>query len=158
MLSDASLKMVFVYAAYGKSMMNAHKLELQLLAILSFYSEKLPEKCTAESMNKMTFGALVNLFAKCLNPPERLIDELDNMVYFRNELAHRISNLMILGAKSYEWHETVIAELNEIDSYFKETIEMLSPYIKECYKKMNLTEEKINEMAFVVNPHLQKGR
>lgn len=156
MLSDKSLQMIFVYAAYGKSMMSAHKLELKLLAIVSCYPERLPEKCTAESVGKMTFGALVNLFVKCFNPPEELIEELDNMIYFRNELAHRISNLIILRAKSYEWHEAVIKELGEIDSYFKETREMLSPYIKECHKKLNVTEEKINKIAFVINPYLQK--
>lgn len=48
MISDASLQMVFVHAAYGRSMMAAHRLEQRLLAIVSCYPEKLPEKYTAE--------------------------------------------------------------------------------------------------------------
>jgi hypothetical protein len=76
------------------------------------------------------------------------VEELDNMVYFRNELAHRISNFIVLKATSHEWHDKVIKELGEIESYFNEAQEILLPYIEVCHKKLNLNEEKISEIAF----------
>jgi len=157
MISDASLKMIFVYAAYGRSMMAAHQLEQNLLAIVSSHPEKLPEKYTAEKVRKMTLGSLVNIFINCYSPPEELVEELDNMIYFRNELAHRISNFIVSTASSHKWHDEVISELAEIESFFEETNELLSPYIEACYKKLNISKEKMNEIAFSLYPHLKRN-
>lgn len=157
MISDASLQMVFVHAAYGRSMMAAHRLEQSLLVILSCYPDNFPEKYTAEKIGKMTLGSLVNVFVNCFSPPEELVEELENMIYFRNELAHRISNFIISKTSSIEWHDGIMRELGEIESFFEETNELLSPYVEACYKKLNLSKEKINEIAFSIYPHFRKN-
>lgn len=105
----------------------------------------------------MTLGSLVDVFVHCFSPPEDHVEELDNMIYCRNELAHRISNFIISKASSSEWHDGIIRELGEIESFFEEINELLSPYIEACYKKLNLSEEKINEIAFSMHPHFRKN-
>jgi hypothetical protein len=150
-----SLKMHLIYAAYGRAMMRAHSLEMKLSTILMGHSIKNKRIPAPMKIKQMTFGLLVKTFIQEFRPSDYLEEELDNMVYFRNELAHRISDIVFnaIGGKG-EWHEKIIIELSEIESYFAETDELLSPYFQECYEITNTSKETLLNIAQAIYPKL----
>lgn len=78
------------------------------------------------------------------------------MVYFRNELAHRASEIIARAATYSEWHERAINEFSEIESFFLETKLLLSPYSEKCYEITKVSKEKVYEIAYSMYPGIRE--
>lgn len=155
--SMSSLQLLLVHAAYGRAMISAHDLEMQLSAILMCHLIENEVDLSVEQIRRMTLGQLVRKFTSELKPSSALEEELDNMVYFRNELAHRASAIITRAATHEEWHERAITELGEIESYFLETKLLLSPYFEKCYEITKISKDKIYEIASSLYPGIKVG-
>lgn len=153
----SSLQLVLVHAAYGRAMISAHDLEMQLSAILMCHLIGNEVDLTAEQIKRMTLGQLVKKFTNELKPSNVLEEELENMVYFRNELAHRASEIIACAATHIEWHERAIAEFGEIESYFLEAKLLLLPYFEKCYEITKVSKERIYEIARSMYPGIKVG-
>jgi hypothetical protein len=76
------------------------------------------------------------------------------MVFFRNNLAHRISETIISAAVHENWSERVVDELVEIANFFRETINLLEPYMERSYRAMNASEEDLLKIVNRLYPGL----
>ena len=108
-------------------------------------------------IKKMPLGALVKRFNNRLSPGDRLSEELDNMVFFRNQLAHRIADTILQCSSSEQWMLKVTEELNEIASLFEETLTLLSPYIEYCCETLGVTHSEVRMLFDSIYPNIGKG-
>jgi hypothetical protein len=141
-------------AAYGRAMRMAHLLELKLVVLLMCHAVENNYPIDRESIKKMTLGALTKEFIAKFYPSNELAEELDNMVFFRNNLAHRISETIISAAVHENWSERVVDELVEIANFFRETINLLEPYMERSYRAMNASEEDLLKIVNRLYPGL----
>lgn len=147
-------KLLLVNEAYGRAMLSAHALEFRLssLLICKLATSKNASDSEVEVIKKLPLGLLIKKFTAEFDPSESLLEELDNMLHFRNELAHRIAIMILREALHSEWEGRLILELQQISEYFCETMEMLTPYVQEYTLKLGLTTEKILELGYEVYP------
>ena len=153
-------RMYAVFAAYGKAMMSAHTLERRLagLIIASVTDTSLPgaEKTTEiERVGRLTLGQLIKEFNASHSPQEELAEELDNMLFFRNELAHRIADTILAAAVEREWEEHIVQELTEYASMFSETSELLRPYTDAWFANHSIDQHKILEAVLKLYPGIK---
>lgn len=153
-LTYKQLQTILVQAAYGKAMMRAHHLELKLATFLMCHAVENNYKISHDAIKRMTLGVLVNEFINIYAPPEQIEEELDNMVFFRNELAHRISESILLQSVHDDWQQRVIDELATIEGYFRETDILLTPYMERSYSAINITEVDMLQVAKQIYPGL----
>lgn len=141
-----------VFAAYGRAMLDAHGLELRLATLLSvriFFGGG-PQDEQSKALTKIEqqpMGNLIRDFITHYRPSEALMEELDNMLYFRNELAHRISGMILLAAKNEDWETPLIKELTEMSEIFNDTQKLLEPFMAECRNKVGVPEETMRELG-----------
>lgn len=148
--------LLLVYATYGKTMLQAHSLELTLKTLLIFHLETYSERHVSINdsivkLNRMTLGMLIDEFLKRFSPNEELAEELDNLLFYRNLLTHRISDFIINKAINPNLYETVINELEEIRGYFIEVKPLLEPYMSAARSKLGVSKEQLLEMAQTFN-------
>ena len=74
------------------------------------------------------------------------------MLYFRNKLTHRISEMVLRKGSKADWQERLLRELVEIDSYFRETSGMLNKHVDCWLEKVGLSRKKLVEIAFKLYP------
>ena len=153
-LSDKDVELTMLHACYGKAVLSAHLLEMRLALFLECHAVEHGYRAPHDAIQKMTLGVLVNEFIDKYDPSETLVEELDNMVFFRNELAHRISNMIFRRAAGADWHERIIQELIHIDGFFRDTIALLSPYTDNCHRILGVTELQLRRIASRVYPGL----
>ena len=137
--------------------MAAHSLERRLGALLvaRICERALSQSDHATAMathNRLPLGVLIERFIQEYVPPEDLVEELDNMLYFRNELTHRVSEQVVAACRTAKWEETFIAEMFEITTYFRETNDALRPYTTEWFLKNGLCESEVIEKAITLYP------
>ena len=153
-MDTRSLQLVLVHAAYGRSMIVAQSLESKLIVFLMSHAIENGYPINNDSLKKLTMGALVNQFIDKYKPSEELSDELISMVYFRNELAHRIIDTICCEAADDCWQDRVIEELTSIESYFHETNLLLKPYMERSHIVLKVTAEDTHELARKIYPGL----
>lgn len=150
-------RLLVVHAAYGRAMLDAHSLELTLCTLL-FVRAAIQEHSESERQNdqsrleRLTLGELMREFNAAYSPSENIQEELDNMLYFRNELTHRISQMILLAATRCEWEARMIEELSEISQMFRETKALLEPFIEDCWKRLGCSDEKMREVMYRLYP------
>jgi hypothetical protein len=144
-----------VYAAYGEAILMAHSLEKHLAALLTCHAtdlklSKLEMARELEKVSKMTMGQLAAKFCEIFNPDENVREELGNMLYFRNDLTHRISNSMLFAARERDWDTKLLQELSEIAQMFVETRQLLKPYSEKwlAENQINMNEMVLKLLAF----------
>ncbi|MGN6739603.1 hypothetical protein [Dyella sp.] len=142
-LTAKKLQLMLVHAAYGRAMMKAHQLEMHLSTLLLCHAieNKLPSG--PDHIKRMTLGTLAREFVEKYGPSDYVAEEIDNMVFFRNELAHRISEHIVRATTDEEWHEKFIEELGEVEDMFVDTIKLLGPYMEQCYRFMGATHDDL---------------
>lgn len=146
-LTAKKLQLMLVHAAYGRAMMKAHQLEMHLSTLLLCHAIKHKLPGDLSSIKRMTLGALSRGFVEKYNPSDEVAEEIDNMVFFRNELAHRISESIVRAAMDESWHERFVEELGEIEGMFADTINLLDPYMEQCYRSMGVTRDDLLTIA-----------
>jgi hypothetical protein len=150
-------RMYAVYAAYGKAMMSAHALERHLAAILVTHISDTTapgqdRTAAIERLDRMTFGQLIKEFVSTHSPAEKLMEELDNMLYFRNDLAHRMADTVLAAAMAHEWEERLIERLTEWDLMFRETNDLLRPFTNRWIEKHNINYDKVFSAVLKLYP------
>ena len=155
-LTETERKLV-VFAAYGRTMLHAHALEFRLATILSvrIMFVDAPEQERENRIKRIresTFGVLIKDFVIECAPNEDIQEELDNMLFFRNELTHRISKTILLAAQKPEWEVRVATELEEMSQMFIETEELLEKFVEELRAKIGWKEEIMQEFAARMYP------
>lgn len=151
---DKDIQLTMLHACYGKAVLSAHLLEMRLSLFLVCHAVEHGYGAPHEAIKKMTLGVLVNEFIEKYDPSESLAEELDNMVFFRNELAHRVSSMIFCRAANDDWHDRIIQELIDIEGYFKDTIALLSPYMDNCHRVLGVTKSQLQQIASRVYPGL----
>ncbi len=141
-----------VFAAYGRAMLNAHGLELQLATLLSvrtiFAGGTKDERIRALArIEQQPMGNLIRDFIASYEPSEEIMEELDNMLYFRNELAHRVSRMILIAATKGDWKIPLIKELTEISEMFRDTGRLLEPFMEACRNQVGVPEEIMQELG-----------
>ena len=150
-------RMYAVYAAYGKAMMVAHSLERQLATLLIVYvTEKTAPGPQREEelgrIGRITMGQLISRFTVAYSPSEELQEELDNMLFFRNELAHRIVDSVVSATMEKEWEGKLIQELSEWTEMFRETTKLLEPYSEAWFRKQGIDRNKLLQNILSIYP------
>jgi hypothetical protein len=158
----AQERLLLVHAAYGRSMLAAHRLELTLGTLLVCQTTLEIEPGTKrrseiDRIGRLTLGQLIKLFISKFSPNEDLQQELSNTLFFRNELVHRISETILNATRSIEWEEVVITEMNAIIGYFADSSKLLEPYITEWKLKVGLTDELFAELVSAAYPGAKIG-
>jgi hypothetical protein len=158
-ISDLSRadRMYAVYMAYGKSMISAHALERLLAAILVAYvcdttPPGQPRSDGIERIDRMTFGQLLREFVSTHSPTDDLVEELENMLYFRNELAHRMADTITAAAMDKDWEERLVQKLMEWDVMFRETSDLLRPIINGWVEEHKIDFEKVLSAVLKLYP------
>jgi len=143
-------------------MLSAHALELKLTTLLVLrldavdISERQLEAKTAQ-IKRLPLGPLIKRFIAEYRVEDELCEELDNMLYFRNELAHRISDSVLGEALDPGLRYRLVTELLEIQSYFQEKSAMLKPYVDEWLHANGLTRQKLVSIGMTVYKGLESG-
>ncbi len=167
MNSNAPLKnaewMILVEGAYGRAMLRAHGLEMELASMLlcnatatsrgQVVGERVT-RLTKEQILRLPLGLLIKHFVAAFSVSEDIADELDNLLFFRNELAHRISRIILKGLSKQDhqgWPQ-VIRELKDIASFFDDADELLAPYRRASAAALGLTEDELVEAAGRIYP------
>jgi len=133
-------------------MLQAHGLEITLGTLLICHATFSPDLRTSRDakiaqVRRLTLGALIEQFVKVFSPEQNLIEELDNLLFFRNELAHRISDTIVSAATRVNWEQRVLTELEEIRSYFVDVKPLFEPYMEAFRAQIGITEEQMLELA-----------
>lgn len=149
-----------VYAAYGKSMMAAHGLEKFLAALMIIHATEATQPGATRSreiakIDRMTLGPLIAEFSSAYSPSEEVMEELSNMLYFRNELTHRISDSILWATSEHEWEDRVIGKLSEWTFMFRETKELLESYSAEWFRRQDINQQQLLARALVFHPGIQ---
>lgn len=156
------LPQVLVDAAYGRAMLSAHALErkLRTLLLIHFGEVRLNNNrrtAATEQIQRLTMGPLIEQFITAYKVEEHLQEELDNMLFFRNELAHRISDTILGKALEPDWRRRLVTELLEIESYFRETNQSLEHYIDEWLEANGFSKQQIISIGMGVYKGLAGG-
>lgn len=141
-----------VFAAYGRAMLGAHGLELRLATLLSVRviltgGTKDEQSRALTRIEQQPMGRLIQDFIASCGPSEEIMEELDNMLYFRNELAHRVSRMILLAATNEDWEVPLIKELTEMSETFSDTEKLLEPFMAEYRNKVGVPEETMHELV-----------
>jgi hypothetical protein len=152
--------MYAVYAAYGKAMMAAHSLERQIATLLIVHvTEKtvpgLQREEEIDRIGKITMGQLISRFKLAYSPSDELQEELDNMLFFRNELAHRIVDTVLHATMQREWEGELIQELSEWTEMFHATKMLLEPYSEDWFRKHGIDQSKLLQGFLSIYPGIQ---
>lgn len=148
---------VIVEAAYGRALLSAHALERGVgsLLITNLGRSKLSGLALDEAIEKikrLTLGPLIERFIQEFKVNDALEEELDNMLYFRNELAHRISDMVLTKAAERGWRRRLARELLEISSYFREAVNMLDEYVDAYLHSIGVPRERLMEIGCMLYP------
>lgn len=152
---DRDVQLIMLQATYGKALLTAHQLELRLVSLLQCHAVEHRYPAPLETIKKMTLGILVKTFIDNYDPPDQLVEELENTVFFRNELAHRVSDMIIWRAAEADWHDKVIQELIDMDAIFRDANELLNPYMEHSYRFLGLTKHRFRQIAQRACPGLE---
>lgn len=156
------MSQVVVYAAYGQAMLSAHALERKLCTLLMTRcvepksDENHFDKQMAE-IKRLPLGRLIERFIEGFSVEGELQEELDNMLYFRNELAHRIAEMLLRKALDPGWHNRLVTELLEIESCFRETNARLECYLDEWLNANGYKKELLVSMGKAIYKGLVSG-
>lgn len=150
-------QLLLVQAEYGKTMLRAHGLERSLATLLICHvtfagDHKASLDFEINKIKRLPLGLLINKFLETFSASEDLIEELDNLLFFRNDLAHRISDTIIYAAMSVDWEKKVIAELVDIRSYFTDAEPLLQPYMEVFNQKLGVSDAKMQEIMNKLYP------
>jgi hypothetical protein len=154
---SAQDRLFLVQAAYGKAMLQAHGFERTLATLLICHAtfsrdRRKPLDARIAGVKRLPLGPLIDEFVDAFSPDQNLIGELSNLLFFRNELAHRISDTILGAATQSDWEQQVVRELEEIRSYFVDVRPFLEAYMEAFRFKIGITEEQMLELARKVYP------
>lgn len=105
-----------------------------------------------KSIKRMPLGALVKEFVAKYAPGDEIEEELDNMVFFRNELAHRIQETIVHATRDTNWQERLIEELGTIESFFNDTEVLLQSYENRVYAALKVSKGALQHIAERIYP------
>lgn len=151
---------VAVEAAYGRAVMAAHSLERNLGFLLMTRivgSERRDVELQLNQIKRLPLGLLISRFVEEFGVGEGLQEELDNMLYFRNELVHRISDKTLCKALDSDWRHRLAQDLIEIEGYFRETNVLLEPYIDSWLSAHDLTRSQLLSIGTEIYKGLARG-
>lgn len=150
--NDEALGRFSIEAAYGRAMLAANRLERVLVQLLLF--EKHPElkdendfKRELAALSSLPFGRLIDEAERRLGLSEYWLDELDNLRWFRNELAHRAHEYTTSHLIDHGLWEKVVVELDEIRSYFQEALKEFDARVLEQLETLGINKEKLFSVA-----------
>lgn len=149
--------MFLVHAAYGRAMLRAHGLERDIATLLICYTTFTPDEVAIREaqiarIKRLPLGPLIDKFVQAFQPTDDLIEELDNLLFFRNELTHRISEMILHAGHEVAWEERVLKELADIQSYFDEVTPFLRPYMDSFRDKIGIGEDRMRELVKKLYP------
>ena len=122
---DFRTRQFLIWAVHGRAMMGAHRLEKKLSLLLV---QRAIDTCPSndsleqaiEAIYRLTLGPLINRFLTEFSASENLAEELDNMLFFRNELTHRISDMALNAADRHtQWTSRLIEEIENIPTFIE---------------------------------------
>lgn len=145
------LQLTLVHAAYGRAMLAANSLESELCMYLMCYAIE-GNYAIPKSIKRMPLGALVKEFVAKYAPGDEIEEELDNMVFFRNELAHRIQETIVHATRDTNWQERLIEELGTIESFFNDTEVLLQSYENRVYAALKVSKGALQHIAERIYP------
>lgn len=145
------LQLTLVHAAYGRAMLAANSLESKLCMYLMCHATE-GNYAIPKSLKRMPLGALAKEFVAKYAPGDEIEEELDNMVFFRNELAHRIQETIVHATRDMSWQERVIEELGTIESYFSDTEALLQTYEDRVYSALKVSKGTLQHIAERIYP------
>ncbi len=150
-----------VYAAYGESMIASHSLEGHLKSLLVTHAHdqklsKLDFDSEKVKLDRLTLGQLIAKFCAAFNPTESLQEELENMLFFRNELAHRFAEIVLSAATERNWEVKLVTQLHEWTQMFKETQQLLEPYKAAWLAKHEIDLSSLVERSIEFYPGIRK--
>ena len=151
--------MVAVYAAYGRAMMAAHSLEARLAALLltrlaaQFSKEAFRRE--RDELDRLTLGSLIRRFIREFEPSERVTNSLRNALCVRNDLAHRISNRILMAAQEARWEEGTTAELMEVADCFAGVRSELDPLVAKFFSALGIREQELLERELAKYPGIR---
>ncbi len=154
---DKEVQLLMLHATYGKALLTSHQVERRLALLVQCHAISHGYSVPLEAIKKMTLGMLAAEFIKKYDPSDSLVEELDAMVFFRNELAHRISDMIVCRAATKDWHDKIVRQLIDIDIDFRNTNRLLTPYIENCYHVLGVTEQQLGDIARRVFPGLEEA-
>ena len=156
---DFRTRQFLIWAVYGRAMMGAHRLEKKLSLLLV---QRATDICPSgelrdqeiKAIDRLTLGPLINRFLTEFSASENLAEELDNMLFSRNELTHRISDMALNAADRHtQWTSRLIEEIENISTYFSETCALLEPYSKEWMDGKEITQERLDKVGARLFPN-----
>lgn len=141
-----------VFAAYGRAMLDAHGLELRLATLLSVRvilagGTEDEQSRTLARIEQQPMGCLIRDFIATYEPSEEIMEELDNMLHFRNELAHRVSRMILFASTNKDWESHLITRLTEMSEMFSDTEKLIEPFMAEYRNKVGVPEATMHELA-----------
>lgn len=142
-----------VEAAYGAAVLKAYQLENSLVLLLTtklideFGDESSDFQKAQEKVKRLTMGRLIDRVLKEFELSDYWGDELDNMLYFRNELVHNISWEIQSSRVEPNGKERLVEYLSEIQSYFVETNTEIMRLVFQWFEEHGISKEKLYKIA-----------
>lgn len=142
-----SEKLFLVEAAYGRAMLRAHGIEKMLatwlicFACARSHESKWHEETVA--IKRLTLGKLIQRFQAESAVSESLSSELLSLLALRNDLAHRVSDLLADAALTERWEEQAFLELTAMNERLAVCRTSLLPFMAEARALAGLSEEQV---------------
>ena len=160
----AKLQSYALQAAYGAAMLKANRLEfcLRTLLIMQLNAKSDDELYKALSeLQRLPLGRLIERVIQAFSIPDYWQEELDNLRWFRNQLAHQIMDDISWNHLLEEDEWELISYLNQVGSFYEETIDYVTAMIAAEQKKRSLTKEdqlKFDELFSRYIQRLKQGK
>jgi hypothetical protein len=129
--------------------LEAHRLEnliSVLLATRIIEKKENYENCFKE-IKGLVLGRLIKRLLYEFDIPAYWQEELDNALWFRNKLIHRISDDVSYVILKHGNSAKLVEELYEIYGYFKETSEYIESLVFKWLDEKGITKEKMQTVV-----------
>lgn len=143
-----------ILASYGSTVLEAHQLENWLVLLLatnelSSDKDKVNEfEDSFKKLKRLTLGQLINRSIIEFNFSEYWQEELDNMLFFRNQLIHDYSWEITSSMMETDGQIKLLEELNNIRSYFSETTDEIKNRVVKIFSDSHgIPRDSIEEVA-----------
>jgi len=145
-------------AAYGGAMLKANRLEFGLRTLLSMHINTNSDDEFDKAMSKLKglpLGRLVNRANQEFSIPAYWQDELENLCWFRNQLAHLIVDDISWSRLWEEDEWELISHINEIGGLYGEALDYISSMIDTEAEARGLSKESLVEFRDMISRHIE---
>jgi hypothetical protein len=132
-------------------MLRAHGLEKAVATVVichethALQDQELQTVAIAK-IKKLPLGPLMKRFIEAAKPSEDIHAALEKVLYIRNDLAHRISDMILDAMVEPAWTPRVTVDLEVACTAFAECRELLLPYVRRAEELLGVTEAHIAEV------------